>query len=678
MDELDELHPLFVGAYAENAQILEEMIVEFLRDHLYWRRNFHPEDVPPIPTSAQYREDYVAFIGALKREMFRLSADLKRSVPFFSPRYVGHMASDLLLPGVIAKVITTLYNPNNVSEEASPATLEKELEVGMQLARMVGYPCDADAEPCAWGHLTSGGTVANYEGLRNISALKFYPLALSEAVRVTRALHERIAAPTHRDDASETAWLEDATAWQLANLSIDQVVSLRREVLSVARQVLSADAFEGFCDKIEGERLEALGMVDFFGLYPELQGASVLVPGTAHYSWEKSLKILGWGKRNLITVRTDAHMRMDIAHLQEILEQHLKEERPVLAIIGVLGTTEFGTVDPLGDLLDTRDAFRASGLEAAVHIDAAWGGYLATMFRRPDGGVYPREVLRKQFHYFPSQTVYDAFTAIGRSDSITIDPHKLGYIPYAAGAYVARNRGMIDFIAQRAAYVFDVATEREEATAQDVQQKLKHLGQFILEGSKPGSSVAAAYVTHRVIPLDGEGFGKILRHTVRCCEYFFDALEEWREKVSPYVTVTTPIPPDSNLICLAINPVGNTSLAAMNRFGRQLFSHLNVDASKPIQQRDFIASYTSLLHGALDATRGEEILGELGVSPTTFVPSAEVDAGEHGVLDDHIFILRHTLMNPWLMAEEDGANYIDRYLDTLEALITASLSPDGR
>jgi glutamate/tyrosine decarboxylase-like PLP-dependent enzyme len=671
MDELDELHPLFVGAYAENAQILEEMIVEFLRDHLYWRRNFHPEDVPPIPTSAQYREDYVAFLGALKREMFRLSADLKRSVPFFSPRYVGHMASDLLLPGVIAKIITTLYNPNNVSQEASPATLEKELEVGMQLARMVGYPCDTVSVPCAWGHLTSGGTVANYEGLRNISALKFYPLALAEAVRATRPLQKKIATPVHAMAQETTSWIEDASAWQLANLSIDQIVSLRQGALSLARKELGQDAFEAFCDAIEYERLEALGMVEFFEKHPALRNASVLVPGTAHYSWEKSLKILGWGKRNLITVRTDAHMRMDIAHLRQILAEHAQNKRPILAIIGVLGTTEFGTVDPLKDLLDTRDAFRDRGLEAAVHIDAAWGGYLATMFRRPDGGVYPRELLRKQFHYFPSQTVYDAFTAIGRSDSITIDPHKLGYIPYAAGAYVARNRGMIDFIAQRAAYVFDVAEEREQDAAADAQQKLKHLGQYILEGSKPGSSVAAAYVTHRVIPLDGEGFGKILRHTVRCCEYFFDTLEEWREEMAEYVTVTTPIPPDSNLICLAINPVGNTSLAAMNRFGRALFSNLNVDPSKPIQQRDFIASYTSLLHGSFDTTRAAEILTELGVEPSSFAPSVREEQ------DDHIFILRHTLMNPWLMAEQQGTNYIDRYLAILKALII-ELTERGR
>jgi hypothetical protein len=34
----------FLGPRAENAELLERLIVESLRDHVFWRRNFHPED----------------------------------------------------------------------------------------------------------------------------------------------------------------------------------------------------------------------------------------------------------------------------------------------------------------------------------------------------------------------------------------------------------------------------------------------------------------------------------------------------------------------------------------------------------------------------------------------------------------------------------------------------------
>jgi hypothetical protein len=47
-----DLYPCFLGPYGENDQLLEKLVVEFLRDHVYWRRNFHPEDPPAIPTHA--------------------------------------------------------------------------------------------------------------------------------------------------------------------------------------------------------------------------------------------------------------------------------------------------------------------------------------------------------------------------------------------------------------------------------------------------------------------------------------------------------------------------------------------------------------------------------------------------------------------------------------------------
>ncbi len=582
----------------------------------------------------------------------RLSADLKRSVPFFSPRYVGHMASDLLLPGVIARIITTLYNPNNVAEEAAPATLDKELEVGLQLARMVGWATDPSATPCAYGHLTSGGTLANYQGLRNLTAAKFYGVALAAAVRSTPALLGAISA---RGEAIEG--LDD---WALANLSVDEIITLRADAMRSSAARLAPEARAGFGALVESERHESLGLFGFFTRHPDLAGARVLAPATAHYSWSKALKTLGWGVDMMGTVRTDRDMRMDVAHLRELLEESAHARVPVLCIVGVLGTTEFGTIDPLGAITDARDDARALGIDASIHVDAAWGGYLATIFRAEDGGLIERDALRKRFHYFPSQEVYDAFAALARADSITIDPHKLGYIPYAAGAYVARNRGLAEFVSHSAAYVFDARDEEE-----DPSDRMRHLGEYVLEGSKSGAATASAYVTHKVLPLNERGFGAILRHTIRSCEYFYDALGEWRERMSDRVKVTMPITPDTNLVCLVVNPAGNTSLAEMNAFGRSLFSQMSVELDASLQRRDFIASYTSLFAENLAPVRAQELLAELGIRPGALAPRPR---GPYE--DDHVYMLRHTLMNPWLMQEnERGRNYIDRYLDHLEHLI---------
>ena len=134
------LDACFLGPYGENDTLLEKLMVEFLRDHVYWRRNFHPEDPPAIATAAAQHPDYLAFEARMRRELHLLSAALKKSVPFHSPRYIGHMASDLLLPGLAAQMLTLPYNPNNVSEDAAPVTVDMEVQVGLQLARMLGYP----------------------------------------------------------------------------------------------------------------------------------------------------------------------------------------------------------------------------------------------------------------------------------------------------------------------------------------------------------------------------------------------------------------------------------------------------------------------------------------------------------------------------------------------------------
>lgn len=657
MGDLKELHPWFVGPYAENSDVLKELLDEFINDHVYWRRNFHPESTPPIPTTAQYRDDYIEFVAAMKQELYRLSADLKKSVPFFSPRYVGHMASDLLLPGLIARIVTTLYNPNNVAEEAAPATVEKELQVGTQLAEMFGLPTDEQAEICAWGHLTSGGTVANYEGLRNILAVRFFGLALAAGAAEAEV---EVGAVGPLDVA-----LEDASDWDLFNLSIDQVIELRAAALDAVAERYGQKRCAAFAHAVGDARMESMGYVDFFRAHPDLEPPRVMVPTSAHYSWEKAMKVLGLGTRQLVEIDVDANMRMDLDSLTDALARCKADNVPVLAVVGVLGNTEFGTVDPLHGLLEAREQMRREGLYFAVHVDAAWGGYLASVFRRPDGTLHDREVLRKEFHHFPSQTVYEAFAALGEVDSITVDPHKLGYVPYPAGAYVARDRRVVDFITQKAAYVFDIEAQAQQPAMRD---KLRNLGQHILEGSKPGSAAASVYVTHRILPLHSDGFGKILKGTIQACEYFYDRLSEFAEALDDLVTIEIPFEPDSNLVCLAINPRGNDSLAEMNRFCRAIFDHMKVDAKMPIQQRAFIASYTSLLAERTQPERIAPLLVELGIDPSTL--QAEPDDAR---ASDHIFLLRNTLMNPWLLFEEHGKNYIDRYFEYLGELIRAHL-----
>lgn len=665
----------YLGPYGENDELLETLVVEFLRDHVFWRRNFHPEDPPAIPTRARFTPEHQAFEARMRRELHTLSAALKRSVPFHSPRYIGHMASDLLLPGLIAQIITLPYNPNNVVEDAAPVTVELELEAGLMLARMLGFPTNTTRPDCAFGHLTSGGSVANYEALAMLRAVRFWPVAVAAALRGMSggsshaASASRLSATVGVVEAAGSGLppLLQRDDWALANLTVAECIALRdavgRALAALTREGGTArtDA-AALTAAIAAERIGTLGTAEFHHRHPTLQSPVVLVPATAHYSWEKAMRLMGLGTDRLWRIG-EKGVRMDAAALDATLAQAHEQRVPVLAVVAVLGTTEFGTLDPVHRVVAMRERWRERGLGFGVHVDAAWGGYLASMFRDPEGALRPHAEVRAEFQHFPSREVYDAVAALAEADSVTIDPHKLGYLPCGTGAIVYRDQRVTEFVTQDAAYVFNAPDAAGAAPA--YRERFRGLGRFVLEGSKPGANAAAVYVAHKVMPLDHENFGRIVAGTVRNTERFQHKLEALAERLKGKATLAIPFEPDSNLVCLALNPAGNRDLAVANRFAAGIYEHLRVDASQPLQVKQHFASATTLALHNLGYAPMVEVLERLGLDPRTLRESPADPQREAAGL----FVLRHTLMNPWLHDTENGIDYLDRYCDYLASLV---------
>jgi hypothetical protein len=115
-----------------------------------------------------------------------------------------------------------------------------------------------------------------------------------------------------------------------------------------------------------------------------------------------------------------------------------------------------------------------------------------------------------------------------------------------------------------------------------------------------------------------------------------------------------PFAPDSNLVCLALNPHGNRDASAANAFVRALHDELRCDVHQPLQVKEFFGSVTSLRPDVLGQAQTRRILDSLGLEPFAL----------HGS-EDSLLILRHTLMNPYLIDHENGISYIDRYFDYL-------------
>ena len=156
-----DITALFLGPKSESRRYSKETLEFLMDEHIHWRRDFHPEDPRIIGSYEQRDRAHQETLERTTESLLDLSAKLKTSsMPWFSPRYLGHMNADTLIAVNLAHMATILYNPNNVAYESAPATTEIELEVGEQFARLFGYQTDR-----AWGHITADGTIANYEGL---------------------------------------------------------------------------------------------------------------------------------------------------------------------------------------------------------------------------------------------------------------------------------------------------------------------------------------------------------------------------------------------------------------------------------------------------------------------------------------------------------------------------------
>jgi hypothetical protein len=60
---------------------------------------------------------------------------------------------------------------------------------------------------------------------------------------------------------------------------------------------------------------------------------------------------------------------------------------PILTFL--YSSVKEGAVDDLKSLLAMRDRFNEKGFTFYIHVDAAWGGYFASVLRTEKGGTIP-------------------------------------------------------------------------------------------------------------------------------------------------------------------------------------------------------------------------------------------------------------------------------------------------
>ena len=228
-------------------------------------------------------------------------------------------------------------------------------------------------------------------------------------------------------------------------------------------------------------------------------GEAIVSGANAHYTHARISEVVGARHE---TVAQTADGVLDVGALAERLAAG-----GVGTVVATLGTTGLGRLDPVHRIADL-----CAQHGARLHVDAAYGGFFALLADGGTPGVDP-----------------EPFAALGRADSIAIDPHKHGLQPYGCGCILFRDPAVGALYLHDSPYTYFTSDEL-------------HPGEVSLECSRSGAAAAALWATLRAVPLTRAGLGEHLagsRAAAVALAARLAALDGWNLVV----------PPDLDIVC---------------------------------------------------------------------------------------------------------------------------------
>ena len=550
--------PLFVGPKGEYAEDFTSLWNHLLTTTMARRAERFSHDPDWRPAQKRQEQHSAATIEAALEELLAL---LKEEIPTFSPRYLGHMVSDISIPGLLGHVAMVFENPNLASREAAMVASRLETDAINLLAEMVGL----DPTPTR-GHFTSGGTMANFEAVWRARYRLDHWLAMASFLRIEGHSTESLV--------------------RLAHCGWSRFEELKAETGFTDRDLMPYSAVLQGPLATDRRLREKLGEP-----WPE---PVMLVPGNKHYSWPKAANVFGMGADAVWPCALDAHGRLNPESVAEQIDRAIASDRPVMMVVSVAGTTELGMVDPVDEVNAILQRYREhQGLHIWHHVDAAYGGYLCSTLRHDAGSCQL------------SQPVQRALNALPGANSITLDPHKLGFIPYACGAFLVPDTASYSVSSIHAPYL-------EKA------QDIKFPGwSTTLEGSRAATGPSAVWLSAKVMPLNAQGHGGLLNQSLKAAADVHRCLEEASGPIRLLPAG------DTNVVCFALAE-DHDSLAEANRRTESLLSQFKASPE-------------------LSVTRTH-----LGLDNYGDLVNATVAQWNGTIDDDHLTVVRMVVMNPYL------------------------------
>ena len=151
----------------------------------------------------------------------------------------------------------------------------------------------------------------------------------------------------------------------------------------------------------------------------------------AHSSVRKALKLLGFRKDQIVILPSDKEFKLDVKLLEEAIIKDKSEGKIPFLVVGTLGTTNTGTIDPLSEIGDIAQKYNMW-----FHVDGAYG---ASSLISP---------------------IYRNFSkGIEKSDSLTWDTHKWLMQTYSCSTLLVKNKQtLVDAFVEHPEYLEDVSS----------------------------------------------------------------------------------------------------------------------------------------------------------------------------------------------------------------------------
>ena len=283
----------------------------------------------------------------------------------------------------------------------------------------------------------------------------------------------------------------------------------------------------------------------------------------AHFSMEKSTHLMGMGYEAVVKVPVNAAMQMDVVKLRELIEADIKAGNIPFCIAATVGTTDFGSIDPLDELRKICDEY---GLW--LHADAAYGS-----------GVIMSE---KYAH---------RVAGLAACDSITVDFHKMFLLPVSCSASLIKDKRHFDALTIHADYL-NREEDEEDGYINLVNKSMQTTRRF---------DALKVWISFKM--RGKEGWSELITKCIDNAEYFYNQLIK-----RPDVEVAVK-PEISSVVFRVLPPAGSTEDAdTMNkRIRRKLLHHKGVVIGQTVCNGNVCLKFT-LLNPLQNEAKLDELL----------------------------------------------------------------------